>query len=64
MALYLQRRSWLGMERSLFDITDGVLYYENPDVEGKWQIAVPACWRETLIKEAHDGCFGGHFTER
>ena len=54
----------LVMERSRFDIIDGVLYYENPDVEGKWQIAVPTCWRETLIKEAHNGRFGGHSAER
>ena len=26
----------LVMERSRFDIIDGILYYENPDVEGKW----------------------------
>ena len=54
----------LVMERPRFDIVDGVLYYENPDVEGKWRIAVPTCWRETLIREAHDGRFGGHFAER
>ena len=54
----------LVMEGSRFDVVDGVLYYENPDVEGKWRIAVPTSWRETLIKEAHDGRFGGHFAER
>ena len=53
----------LVMERSRFDIVDRVLYYENPDIEVKWRIAVPICWRETLIKEAHDGRFGGHFAE-
>lgn len=54
----------LVMERSRFDIIDGILYYGNPDVEGKWKIAVPICWRELLIQEVHDGQFGGHFTER
>ena len=53
----------LVMERSRFDIVDGVLYYENPDVEGRWRIAVPMCWRKTLIKEAHGGRFGGNFAE-
>ena len=54
----------LVMERSRFDVVDGVLYYENPGVEGKWRIAVPTSWLETLIKEAHDGRFRGHFAER
>ena len=30
----------LVMERSQFDNVDGLLYYENPDVVGKWRIAV------------------------
>ena len=54
----------LVMERSRFAVIDGILYYENPDVEGKWRIAVPVRWREILIREAHDGRFGGHFAER
>ena len=37
------------MEHSRHDIVDGVLCYENPDEEGKQQIAVPTCRQETLI---------------
>ena len=29
------------LEKSCFDLIDGVLYYEGPSVPGKWRIAVP-----------------------
>lgn len=31
-------------------LIEGVLYHENPDVSGVWQIAVPKALRETLLK--------------
>lgn len=54
----------LVLEKSRFDVIEGVLYYENPDMPGCWKIAVPKCIRLTLIKEAHGGRFAGHFAER
>ena len=54
----------LALEKSRFDVIDGVLYYENPDTPGCWKIAVPQCLRLTLMKEAYSGRFAGHFAER
>ena len=54
----------LVLEKSRFDVIDGVLYYENPDTPGCWKIAVPQCLRLILMKEAHGGRFAGHFAER
>ena len=44
------------MERSRFNVI--------VDDAGKWRITVHVLWREALIKEAHDGRFGGHFAEK
>ena len=54
----------LALEKSRFDVIEGVLYYENPDTPECWKIAVPKCIRLTLMKEAHGGRFAGHFAER
>ena len=48
-------------ERCQFDLVNDVLYYKNPDLPGRWRIAVP---HETLLREAHDSKFAGHFAER
>ena len=37
-------------ERCQFDLVDDLLYYENPDLPGRWRIAVPQC---LLLREAH-----------
>lgn len=50
--------------RQQFAIVDSVLYYENPDFPEVWRIAVPQCMRETLLEEAHNKNFAGHFAER
>ena len=31
---------------------------------GYARIAIPECLKETVLKEAHGGCFAGHFAER
>ena len=46
------------------DRVEDVLYFENPDVPGRWRITVPKCLRETLLREAHSSRFAGHFAER
>ena len=51
-------------EHPRFDLVEDVLYFENPDVPGRWRIAVPKCLRETLLREAHSSRFAGHFAER
>lgn len=52
------------LERQRYAIVDGVLQYENPDFPGVWRIAVPQCTRRTLLEEAHNRNFAGHFAER
>ena len=54
----------LALERSNFEVIEGVLYYENPAVPDCWRIAVPKNLRSTLLKESHGGKFAGHFAER
>lgn len=58
-------RAWkLVLEKSNFEIMDGVLYYLSPTLPDQWRLAVPASLRMTLMKEHHTGKFAGHFTER
>ena len=52
------------MEKSRYEIIDGILYFENPSTPGKWKIAVPKELRATLLSETHDGKFAGHFGEQ
>ena len=54
----------LALEKSCFEVVDGILYYENANVPGVWRIAVPKALRDTLLKESHSGKFAGHFAER
>ena len=53
----------LAVESPNFEVTDGVLCYENP-APGLWRIAVPKSLRPTLLKESHAGKFAGHFAEK
>lgn len=56
---------WLALEKSRFEIIDGILHFENPAAPGKlWRIAVPKELRSVLLSEAHDGKFAGHFGEQ
>ena len=59
-----RRAKRLALEKSSFEVIDGVLYHENPSVPGVWRIVVPKALRETLLKESHSGKFAGHFAER
>ena len=54
----------LVMERSNFEVIDGILCYENPAAPGCWRIVVPKSLRPTLLKESHRGKFAGHFAEK
>ena len=47
-----------------FDIVDGVLYHEKPNSPGRWCMVVSSGKQEELMREAHDGRFFGHFTEK
>ena len=54
----------LALEKTRYEIIDGILYFENPSAPGKWRIAVPKELRATLLSETHDGKFAGHFGEQ
>ena len=54
----------LALEKSRYEMIDGVLYFENSSAPGKSRIAVPQELRLTLISESHDGKFSGHFGEQ
>ena len=54
----------LALEKSSFEVIDGVLYHKNPSVPGVQRIAVTKALREILLKESHSGKFAGHFAER
>ena len=47
-----------------FTVLDGVLHFDNSDTLGRARIVVPECLKETVLREAHGGCFAGHFAER
>ena len=51
-------------ESPQFDVLDGVLHFSCSDSSGNARIAVPECLKETVLKEAHGGCFAGHFAKR
>ena len=54
----------VALNSDAFDLVDGVLYHEGATTPGRWCLAVPHDRRETLIHEAHDGRFSGHFAEK
>ena len=51
------------LERSQFDLIDGVLHYEDPKSPGLWRLVVPDEMKSMLMDGAHGGRFGGHFAE-
>lgn len=51
----------LVMESSRYEVIQGVLYYEPDFKPGNLCVVVPENLRPTLLKEAHAGCFAGHF---
>ena len=51
------------LERSRFDLIDGVLHYEDPKSPGQWRLVVPEELKSVILDEAHGGRFGGLFRE-
>ena len=43
---------------------DGVLHFDSSNSSANARIVVPECLKETVLKEAHRGCFAGHFAEK
>jgi len=55
-----KRAKHLVLEKEQFVVSDEVLYYVDPGEQHQLRIAVPQKMKETLMKEAHGGPFGGH----
>ena len=51
-------------ESQQFTVLDGVLHFDSSDSSGNARIVVLECLKETVLKEAHGGCFAGHFAEK
>ena len=51
-------------ESSRFTVLDDILHYDSSDASGRVRVVVPESMREELLREAHDGCFAGHFAEK
>ena len=52
------------LEQNQFEVTDGILYHENPTDPGNWRIVVPRSLGEPILTVSHDGTFSCHFTEK
>ena len=52
------------LESARYDLIDDVLHSENPATPGRWCIVVPRVLCPSLLKEAHAGCYAGHFSEK
>lgn len=52
------------IESSQFSVLDGVLHFDGLDACKEAKIVVPDCLKESLLQEAHVGCFAGHFAEK
>ena len=44
-----------------FYITDGVLYFENPESSTRRKLVVPTDLRNEILRENHEAVFAGHF---
>ena len=44
----------LALEKTHYEIIDGILYFENPSAPGKWRIAISKELQATLLSETHD----------
>ena len=52
------------LERSHFDLVDGILCHDNPHFPRRWCTAVPKEMCQFLMREAHSGKFSGHFAKK
>ena len=52
------------LQKSLFIILDGVLFYLDPKQDHHRRIVVPSHLREQVLTEAHSGLMGGHFAAK
>ena len=54
----------IALQKSLFVIKDGMLFYIDPKQEHPLWVVVPSHLQEQILKEHHTGLTGGHFTAK
>ena len=54
----------LTMERDKYVLVDGVLHRVDDGRKGRLRLCVPVDMRESLMSEAHEGRFAGHFSPK
>ena len=59
-----KRARRLVLQKSLFTIEDGVLFYVDPKQDHCQRIVVPSHLREQILSEHHSGLMGGHFATK
>ena len=52
----------LALQRSLFTIVEGVLYYVDPKRDNRKRAVVPKHLRKRILEEVHAGPYGAHFS--
>ena len=59
-----RRAKVIALQKSLFVIKDGMLFYIDPKQEHRLRVVVPSHLREQILKEHHTGLTGGHFAAK
>ena len=57
-----KRARKIALQKSLFVLEDGVLFYCDPKQEHQLRVVVPTQLREQILSKHHSGLIGGHFT--
>lgn len=60
-----EEAKWITTQaRKGYYVTDGILYYEGPDMPERRRLVVPKHLREEVMDEHHDSPFSGHFAAK
>ena len=59
-----KRARVIALQKSLFVLKEGILYYADPKQEHRLRVVVPCHRREQILAEHHSGLTGGHFAAK
>ena len=59
-----RRAKVIALQKSLFAMKDGILFYIDPKREHRLRVVVPSHLREQILMEHHAGLTGGHFAAK
>ena len=59
-----RRAKVIALQKSLFVMKDGILFYIDPKQEHRLRVVVPSHLREQILMEHHAGLTGGHFAAK